>query len=180
VKLISKEYKKILQEIHIAGRWGNESIKPWMLEIIEKHLEKYNISNILDYGAGYPGLKSVLGGKYSKYNVTEYDPGIESKSNTPEPQEYVVCSDVLEHIEPEFIDNVLDDLKRVITNKGFFTISCREALMILSDGRNAHLIQKPREWWKEKLLKRFNVIEETYIEKGKEQLRVLVETKEMK
>lgn len=175
MKLISTEYKKILQEIHLSGRWGNESIKPWMLEIIEEHIEEYNISNILDYGAGYPGLKSVLG---KKYNVTEYDPGIESKNKTPEPQEYVVCVDVLEHIEPEFIDNVLDDLKRVIINKGFFTISCREALMILSDGRNAHLIQKPREWWKEKLLKRFNVIEETYIKRGKEQLRVLVERKE--
>ena len=124
---------------------------------------------------------SIDGSKtFVKYNVTEYDPGIESKNKTPEPQEYVVCVDVLEHIEPEFIDNVLDDLKRVIINKGFFTISCREALMILSDGRNAHLIQKPREWWKEKLLKRFNVIEETYIERGKEQLRVLVETKDMK
>tara|TARA_B100002003_G_scaffold251738_2_gene297103 strand:- start:3010 stop:4344 length:1335 start_codon:yes stop_codon:yes gene_type:complete len=181
-KLISKEYKKILQEIHLSVtpegksiRWGNESMKPWMLEIIERHIEENNVSNILDYGSGYPGLKSVFG---EKYNVTEYDPGIEIKSKTPEPQEYVVCTDVLEHIEPEFIDNVLDDLKRVVTNKGFFTISCRDALMILSDGRNAHLIQKPREWWKEKLLKRFNIIEETYIYSGKEQLRVLVGRKE--
>lgn len=175
MKLISEEYKTILQKLHLSGKWGNESVKPWMLIIIKRHIHKYNISNILDYGSGYPGLKSVLG---EQYNVTEYDQGIESKSKTPKPQEYVVCTDVLEHIEPEYIDNVLDDLKRVITNVGFFTISCKEAKMILPDGRNAHLIQKPKEWWKEKLLKRFNVIEESYIRKDKEQLRVLVERKE--
>ena len=30
--------------------------------------------------------------------------------------------DVLEHIEPELIDNVINELKSLITNFGFFTI----------------------------------------------------------
>ena len=30
---------------------------------------------------------------------------------------------------------------------------------VLSDGRNAHLIQQPSSWWLEKLVKYFDVIE---------------------
>jgi len=34
---------------------------------------------------------------------------------------------------------------------GYFVISTMEALSILSDGRNAHLIIEDKAWWKETL-----------------------------
>ena len=71
-----------------------------------------------------------------------------------------MCIDVLEHVEPELIDNVLDDLQRVTSKKGYFTISCRPASKILKDGRNAHILIQPKEWWKKKLEPRFKIIEE--------------------
>ena len=38
MKLISEEYKTILQKLHLSGKWGNESVKPWMLIIIKRHI----------------------------------------------------------------------------------------------------------------------------------------------
>ncbi|HET9469625.1 MAG TPA: hypothetical protein VFO24_00885, partial [Usitatibacter sp.] len=65
--------------------------------------------------------------------------------------------DVLEHIEPECLDEVLDDLQRVTRKIGFFVIATREAEKTLPDGRNAHLIQEPIAWWAPRLEKRFTV-----------------------
>ena len=64
---------------------------------------------------------------------------------------------MLEHIEPELIDNVLDDLKRLTIGLGIFSVHTGPALKILADGRNAHLIQEQPEWWREKFLARFDV-----------------------
>ncbi|HUV66463.1 MAG TPA: class I SAM-dependent methyltransferase [Sedimentisphaerales bacterium] len=87
--------------------------------------------------------------------ITEYDPGIPGKDDPPEPHDLVVCIDVLEHIEPDYLDNVLDDLKRVIKLCGFFTIASGPAGKLLPDGRNAHLIQQDMGWWIPKFEKRF-------------------------
>jgi len=65
----------------------------------------------------------------------------------------------LEHIEPELIDNVINELRNLTTNFGFFTVHQGPVGKILKDGRNAHLIQKPTSWWLEKLIKHFEVLE---------------------
>ena len=53
----------------------------------------------------------------------------------------------MKHIEPEYLDSVIDDLRRIIINTGFFNISTRPARKTLVDVRNAHLIIKPVNWW---------------------------------
>ena len=40
---------------------------------------------------------------------------------------------------------------------GFFTIHTGKAGKTLSDGRNAHLIQQPAEWWLPKILERWTL-----------------------
>ena len=62
-----------------------------------------------------------------------------------------------QHIEPALIDNVLDDLKRVVTGVGTFTVHTGPAVKHLPDGRNAHLIQQPAAWWLPKILDRFEL-----------------------
>ena len=83
----------------------------------------------------------------------------------------------MEHIEPALLDNVLADLYRVTKVRGYFTISCRLAAKVLRDGRNAHLIVEPQEWWKEQLEKWF-VIQQYYYDHGDKNYRVVVEPKE--
>ena len=70
----------------------------------------------------------------------------------------MTCIDVLEHIEPDLLDNVLDDLMMLTDGYAFITVHTGPAVKTLSDGRNAHLIQKPARWWLPKLMNRFDLV----------------------
>lgn len=87
-------------------------------------------------------------------DILSYDPcmaGCEEKR----PSDLVVCTDVLEHIEPELLDNVLEDIKAMMLRIGFLSVHSKAAMKHLPDGRNAHLIQKPYTWWFNKLAEHF-------------------------
>ena len=131
--------------------------------IVDEIIKNHNITNLLDYGAGKCRLKDAI---KSTVNYTPYEPSNELWSQTPEPNEFVTCIDVLEHIEPELLDNVLDDLKRVVDKYGLFTIHTGPAIKILPDGRNAHLIQQPLEWWNKHLSTRFTIVKQVKIDNG--------------
>lgn len=156
--LISDEYAAMLEEEHRKGQWGHTAQQ--YVGFITNYADQLNETHMLDYGAGRGGLKMHLP---EPYTVTEYEPGRPDTRQNNTPHNYVVCIDVLEHIEPELIDNVLDDLKRVTLKGGYFTVSTRPAGKKLKDGRNAHLIIKPFDWWKEKLQARFEIVDEQFI-----------------
>lgn len=151
--LVSDEYKKLLQHEHSSSEWGFMAGK--MIKTLEEFLLKNNATEVLDYGAGSSSFKKAL----SLKNVTvyEYDPGVPEIDKIPEPRDYTICIDVLEHIEPELIDSVLEDLARVTKKKGYFTIAMYPARRILKDGRNAHLILEDTSWWINKLCKYFDI-----------------------
>jgi hypothetical protein len=69
-----------------------------------------------------------------------------------------VSLDVLEHIEPECLDDVLDDMKRCTLKGVFLSVSLVTAGKTLPDGRNAHLIVEPIEWWLPKLMARWDLM----------------------
>lgn len=150
--LYTEKYASLLQKSHETESWGKTAQK--YVEKIAHYADALGETNLLDYGAGRGALKKYLPKKYA---VTEYEPARTSTRKNNTPHNYVVCIDVLEHVEPELIENVLDDLKRVTLVGGYFTISTRAAKRILSDGRNAHLIIEPVEWWEEKLSQRFSI-----------------------
>jgi 2-polyprenyl-3-methyl-5-hydroxy-6-metoxy-1,4-benzoquinol methylase len=147
--LISESYREQNRELHNNPNYGTSSAK-WVNEV-RGIAQTYAAQSILDYGCG----KGLL--KQSLPNIAEYDPAIEGKDEPPAPADLVVCTDVLEHIEPELLDAVLDDLKRLTKRVGFFTIATRPAKKVLSDGRNAHLIQESHKWWLPKLTERFTL-----------------------
>ena len=69
-----------------------------------------------------------------------------------------MCSDVLEHIEPELLENVLDDLCGLSQKAVYLCVATRPAKKILSDGRNAHLIVEDESWWLPKLMERWKML----------------------
>lgn len=160
--LLTPEYKYLLELEHARTSWGTTSYnrKDYILKIIKK----YNKTTILDYGSGQGSFKKLIDSDKDlyPYTVINYEPGIPNLSNPPNPCEFVLCTDVLEHVEPDCVENVLDDLKRVVLDVGLFTISCEPAHRILQDGRNAHLTVQPPTWWLEKLKIRFNIDLEIY------------------
>ena len=152
---ISAAYKAEQQRMHREmPNYGVASVEfaPRVSHIINST----GISQILDYGAGKGRLGQSLE-LHHPATVTMYDPGIPGIDEPPEPHDMVCCIDVLEHIEPEHLDSVLDDLQRVTKRIGFFTIHTGPAAKVLSDGRNAHLIQAGPEWWLPKLMARFEL-----------------------
>ena len=134
--------------------------------LVNEIIEKFGVTHLLDYGCGSQlslakNLKSL-----HKLTYQCYDPAVEKFSATPVAAQMVACIDVLEHIEPEFLDAVLDDLKRLTEGVLFATIATGPAGKTLSDGRNAHLIQEPISWWMPKLFERFDVQTMTRTEHG--------------
>jgi hypothetical protein len=64
----------------------------------------------------------------------------------------------LEHIEPERLGLVLDHLRSKALKRALFSIHLGPAAKVLSDGRNAHLIQEPPEWWLPQIMARFKLL----------------------
>jgi hypothetical protein len=153
-RLISPEYQREQEAMHAKYNYGIASIAA--APVVSKLINQYGVEELLDYGAGRGNLFKHLQVEHPM-RLQAYDPAIPKWSEKPDPAEMVACIDVLEHIEPELLENVLDDLKRVTKRIGFFTVSCVPAEKTLSDGRNAHLIQAPCEWWLPKFMERFEL-----------------------
>ena len=149
--LYSPEYQEMCRRFHDERpKWGSQAGKH--AEAVTKFCDYLGTRDVLDYGCGKGGLALSL-----PFPIKEYDPGIWGKENTPKPADLVTCFDVLEHIEPECLIEVLEDLKRCVKKMGIFLIHLGPAKKILLDGRNAHLIQQPPEWWKAKLEPLFDI-----------------------
>lgn len=127
--------------------------------LVSQIIEKLQISHLLDYGCGARmGLLKTLKCN-GKLTYQGYDPGagLEELATAPIPAQMVCCIDVLEHIEPEYLDNVLDHLTSLTEVVALLTIHTGPAMKTLPDGRNAHLTQQPMQWWLPKLWERFDL-----------------------
>ncbi len=154
--LISEEYRKMQEELHQNPNYGVASVQ--YAPIVVQVLDQVRPAELLDYGAGKGRLGETL--KTLMPNppqIRHYDPARPEWAATPQPAPFVTCIDVLEHIEPELLDNVLDDLQRVTSGHGVFTVHTGPAIKVLADGRNAHLIQQPPAWWLPKFMSRFDL-----------------------
>lgn len=152
--LITDEYRQQQEELHAAGNYGTASLQYG--GIVTHLIDSLECDSILDYGCG--SMQNLLGVLNPERDCSYigYDPAVPEYQDK-EPCDLVVCIDVLEHIEPELLDNVLDDLLMLTNRYGFFTIHTGPAKKTLSDGRNAHLIQKPASWWLPKIMQRYEL-----------------------
>lgn len=155
--LISEEYRAQQAALHAKGTYGvvGGEFAPEVARI----MSQLEARELLDYGAGSRlSLKRGLDDLGVKgYDYRPYEPAVPEYASEPAPSTFVCCIDVLEHIEPELLDNVLDDLQRVTQGVGFYTIHSGPATKTLPDGRNAHLIQEGPDWWLPKILMRWDL-----------------------
>lgn len=145
------------QKLHENPQYGVASVQ--YAPMVAQVAEAIGARELLDYGAGKGRLGETL--RQIMKNpplIRHYDPAIPDWSARPEPCPMVACIDVLEHIEPDLLDSVLDDLKRLVTGVGVFTVHVGPAKKVLPDGRNAHLIQRPASWWLPKFFERFGLL----------------------
>jgi hypothetical protein len=150
--LISEQYRLLNTELHNKlEHWGG--LSPMMIHLVKTCAQELDAHTILDYGCGKAYLQKELGSV-----VTNYDPAIKEFSNGPAPADLVVCASTLEHIEPEYLGNVLDHIQSLSLKGVLLTIATVTSRHVLSDGRNAHLIIEPMEWWLPKLIERWDIM----------------------
>ena len=149
MKLINDSYKLQLQNMHTNPKmFANGTSK---LQIVEPFLEKYNPCSVLDFGCSHGALIKAIQDNFS-IEVSGYDPGVPEYESLPSvPFDCLVSTDVLEHVEPEMINDTLKTINDIFTVSAFLLIASYPAKKYLPDGRNAHLIIESFEWWKSKL-----------------------------
>ncbi len=157
-RLISDEYKRQQEQMHRDYEYGTAS--KHYAPLVARVINTYHVERMLDYGAGRGNLLKTLVKErllQKPLKVQHYEPTNPEWAFEPDPCEMVACIDVLEHVEPDLIENVLDDLQRVTLRIGAFSIATEPAMKTLPDGRNAHLIVEGPEWWLPKILERFEL-----------------------
>jgi uncharacterized Rossmann fold enzyme len=153
-ELISTDYLKMNEQLHwenlaygVGGGRHAETVIKLVKRLSETRKEwDSEFVSVLDYGCG----KGYLG-KALPFPIYEYDPAIPGKTESPRPADLVVCTDVLEHIEPERLDFVLDDMARCTRRAAFIIVATGSSYKTLADGRNSHLIVEGEEFWRKKL-----------------------------
>jgi hypothetical protein len=149
--LLSDEYRTLNAQLHADDPdYGAGGAKH--ANTVIKLLIAVEGNSCLDYGCGKGQLAEAL-----DFPIWQYDPAIPKFADTPRPADLVVCSDVLEHIEPEHLGAVLTDLRRCTKKALYAVINVEAALKTLPDGRNTHLIQRDGAWWRERISTLFEI-----------------------
>lgn len=145
----SNEYLEQLKQLHGKSAFGSGHEIP---KLVKNLLDTGEIKTFLDFGSGKGLFSKSLTQAYPNVKLFTYDP-VTSPIELPDTVDMTYSSDVLEHIEPELLDETLDDLFNRTKKYQYHLIACHPAKKILNDGRNAHLIIEDPIWWKLKLNK---------------------------
>ena len=152
---ISEDYRNAQKQLHENPNYGVASLQ--YAPIVKEVIQQIGAKSISDYGAGKCRLRMKLKELgLRKFRYFPFDPAF-PEYGEPKEAELVCCIDVLEHVEPLYLNAVLIDLRKITTGHGFFTIHTGPAGKTLPDGRNAHLIQRPASWWLPKLCDHFEI-----------------------
>ena len=127
----------------------------WVRDV-RKLAELVGASDVLDYGAGKMTLERDLSEHLPTHS---YDPV--TAPTPPEPADIVVCTDVLEHIEPDSLDTVLADIKR-LANKAVHIAVPKHP----PEKGDQYLTIEELSWWEDRLAKHWPNYEKTILEAG--------------
>lgn len=165
--LYSKQYINQLKNLHSRkDRPRGFGGKVKSLGAFYSYFDKWKPASAIDYGCGKAAILNHLIEKYPECNWVGYDTAVEKYKIIPQQTfDCVFSNDVLEHIEPDYLDDVLNHIWQIGKKYIWLCIDTLPARKFLKDGRNAHLILENKEWWQEKLKRREGKI--VYIELGK-------------
>lgn len=154
------EYARLQKELHAGGHYGTTGKQyiPTIFHAISQLAKRLGVVRVLDYGSSSGDtMKAVREHLVVPPGVSDrcYDPFVDEFSKEPEPADLVICTDVMEHVEPECTFAVLDHLASLTKRIIFFSISLQKANKTLSDGRNAHINIRSAEFWLREINSRF-------------------------
>lgn len=142
----SKEYQDLLTEMHKNNpKWGSEFKKMPVPQLLRETIKKYKPKTILDFGCGKGFLSKRLQNDFPNINVSGWDPSHGTELDGT--YDMIVSTDVLEHVEPDYLDETLHELYNRTNIVQYHNIACYYATAILPDGRNAHLSTMTPDTW---------------------------------
>lgn len=176
-ELITPEYQALLQKKHAQKPWGGAGAS-WIPDIVRLMIE-YQMRGmnpitrepelaptILDYGAGRHSFYDTMLWLMPHVSVSEYDPGVKSIDRWPPlgcipPMKFdlVLCTDVMEHVEEQFVNATFRRIKEVTKYAALFNIALTSSKSLLPNGANAHLTIHPAEWWENEAMRVFTEME---------------------
>jgi hypothetical protein len=140
-------------------KWGTTGARNFGEEVKHYLIKRPRYETVLDFGAGEGGLGSFIcesierRSRAPEIKWTNYDPGVPGIDKLPSQRfDLIVSSDVLEHVEPEMIDQTCEWLRDHASKALYMHIACDPAGLRLPDGRNVHLITEKMDWWIDKLM----------------------------
>jgi hypothetical protein len=147
--MITDQYKKQLELMADKNAFKGKSV---FYDEIKHFISEKNPSSILDFGCAQGNLIELIKEDFPDILIDGYDPGVARFSTVPNQQyDCLFSNDVLEHIEPVYLDETLKKIDDYFTKSAWLIIACYPAKKILPDGRNAHLIVENPTWWLDKI-----------------------------
>lgn len=153
-RYITPEYRESQRKLHQRPKGYGGSGDKWA-DAVADICHSFGCESLLDYGCGQGTLaKALLQKSDLLIDIHEYDPAVDGKTTIEKYATFdlVVCTDVLEHIEPDRLAVVIDHIFRLSKKLVFLVIATRPSNKFFPDGRNVHLIIQPDNWWLERLL----------------------------
>lgn len=160
--MISPNYLKVLQHEHQRhpwGYWGYERAPD-----IRSLVQEQGWQSVLDYGCGSThGVREWAKQHGWAVDLREYDPAVLGYEKKPSPADLVICIDVMEHVEEQYVKRVLDHIQALAVKSAWFTIALEPAGRTLAlTGQNAHVTLHSHQWWLPKLRERFDTDQMLY------------------
>lgn len=156
--MISPAYLVEQKQLHADPRgYGGRGVK-WLQLVAQLATIHGPMSCILDYGCGQNSLARALNERGIR--TRSYDPAVEEFAAPPKRTDFVVCTDVLEHVEADHMDQVIAHLVEVTGRALFVVVSLVPTAKLLSDGRQAHISLHSRAWWIDRLSRDFEVVDQ--------------------
>lgn len=115
--------------------------------MVSQIINRLRVTELLDYWSGKAWLVKALRVEH-EMKIQCYDPAVPGFAGAAVPMQMVACVDVLQDVEPEHIDAVLDDLKRVTGAVVYFSIF---------QGEEPTKIQEDKAWWLDRIMARFDL-----------------------
>lgn len=147
------DLKELYKNMHKEGLFSGFSTLDFKDEI-RNVCKKYQVCTMLDYGCG-KGFQYKTFNPLDYWNLKKlylYDIGVETYEKKPnEKFDMVITIDVLEHIHPNEIDNIIAEIDNYTNKVVFASIATVPARKKFPDGTNVHLIVKPKKWWEDKI-----------------------------
>ena len=138
-----------MKKEHHGSKWGSTGYR-YSGAVVEKLIsERPYLQTALDYGCG----KGDLGKNFTELDWQEYDPGIPGKQEKPKGiYDLVTCTDVMEHIEHEYLGEVIRELGQYTAKVLFVDIACYRTDKLFAEGpykgQDMHITTEAPKFWK--------------------------------